>query len=478
MHSDLLKIEITQSSDIPLIFTTLKHLETQSGYHFTALKLALNELIENILKHAYHADNDEGVPIDLRVTFKLKPCQFQITLQEFGEPFDFTPYLSEAINQSSDHSKGFYLIYDLVDAFYFNNLGKAGKQFTLISAFSNCQLQEKQLLKDKAITHKNIDTLNIRHYQVGDETAISQLIYQNYDYTYYKPLFYKPIRVKKANTEDKVISFVAEVEGKIIGHFALVPRPHTNCTEVAIAIVHPQYKGQGIMNTMFVTLIEEAQSKQFRSIFGEAIMLHPYSQKANLKKGMYESAIVLGLVPGDIEIEHQLKIGQRSGVLLGYRIFERAHFELNLPSRYREQITLTYTQFDLTFKISKPQRHERKMQTFIDQELNLGTIKIDADIDNERLTTVVEMMMLEQNAMLYVDINLHRIKEIDTLVAQLNKHGFFYSGVMFDFYHDEDYLRLQKVTSKEIDIDHLVTYSHFSKKLLDFIQADKTTIGF
>ena len=164
--------------------------------------------------------------------------------------------------------------------------------------------------------------------------------------------------------------------------------------------------------------------------------------------------------------------------MLGYRIFKKVHFELNLPSRYKEQIETTYTQFDLTFKTLQTQLKEKTIQTFIDQELNLGTIKIDDDIDNESLTTTVEMMMLEQNAMLYVDINLHRIREIDTLVDQLNDHGFFYSGVMFDFYHDEDYLRLQKVTSKEIDIDHLVTYSHFSKKLLDFIQADKTSIGF
>ena len=475
MISDTITIEITQSSDIVLIFMALKQLERRSGYHFTSLELALSELLENILQHAYHADR--STPIDIKVTFTLKPCQLHISLQEFGEPFDFTPYLSEAIDQSSDHSKGFYLIYDLVDTFYFTNLGKQGKQFTLISTFSNCQRSETALPKTKP-SLLTLDNLSIRAFKDGDETAISQLIYKNYDYTYYKALFYQPLLIKQSNNNKRAFSFIAEIDKEIIGHFSLVPRPYTNSAEVAVAVVHPLYKGYGIMNKMFMRLIQSAKKMQFRSLFGEAIMLHPYSQKANLNKGMHESAIVLGLVPGDIEIEHQLKIGQRSGVLVGYRIFKQEHFNINLPTRYKEQIEKCYDQFTLDLQHTPTTEIKHDIQTYIDEELNLGTIQVDADLDNEQLTTVIEMMMLEQNAMLYVDINLHRISEIDALVAHLNHHGFFYSGVLFDFYHDEDYLRSQKITSKEIDIDHLVTYSQFSRTLLDFIRKDKAIIAF
>jgi len=477
MHSDTLKIEVTQSSDITLVFTALRHLAKRSEYSFRALELALSELIENVLEHAYHAD--ETTPIDLHITFELKACQLQITLREFGAPFDFTPYLSESIDQSSDHSKGFYLIYDLVDTFYFTNLGKSGKQFTLVSKLSNCHLELTQQQKEQSARHqKQLEKLQVRGFQEGDESAVSRLIYQNYDYTYYKPLFYEPLLVKEANANGKVLSFLAEIEGEVIGHFALVPRPGTNSGEVAIAVVHPQYKGHGIMSKMFIKLIEHAQSSGFRSLFGEAIMLHPYSQKANLKKGMHESAVVLGLVPGDIEIEHKLKIGQRSGVLLGYRLFTSAHHEMRVPKRYQTQIETTLAQFDITMNRPLPLREVSALTAHKDEELNLITLQIDADLEAETLTQTIEKTMLEQSAMIYADINLHRIEDIDTLVDTLNRHGFFYSGILFDFYHDEDYLRLQKVTSKEIDIDHLVTYSQFAKALLDYIREDKAAIGF
>ena len=84
--------------------------------------------------------------------------------------------------------------------------------------------------------------------------------------------------------------------------------------------------------------------------------------------------------------------------------------------------------------------------------------------------------MLEQTDMIYADINLHRVVKMDSMIERLNHHGFFYSGVMFDHYHDEDYLRLQKICSNKIETEHLVCYSEDAKRLLSFIKEDKKRI--
>jgi len=471
--SDTIQLHLHTSEDIVLVFILIEHLEKRSGFHFTAMKEALKELIENILEHAYKSINNT---IDINLIFTLKRCRLYVDVQEFGLPFDFTPFLSESMDQSSDHSKGFYRIYDLIDTFYFSNLGKQGKRFTLISHLKNCQLPQSMTTQEATTQNISHNDIEVRAFISSDAEEISRLIYRNYDYTYYKAMFYDPKAIALHNASQHIHSFVSLHQEKIIGHFALASRIGTNCSELSVAVVHPQYKGLGIMNKMFIDLIAYAKAHQFRSLFGEAIMLHPYSQKANLKKEMKESALVLGLVPEDIEIEHELKIGKRSGVLVGYLLFKKQRSPIYLPTHYKTWIQKSYQQFDITLNIPLKKRTLTAIQTHLDQELNLGVIQIDLEIDTLTLTCRLEKLMLEQTDMIYADINLHRITNIDTLVDALKKHGFFYSGILFDFYHDEDYLRLQKICSKNIDEDHLVTYSTFAKELLDYVKADQQSL--
>ena len=194
--NDSISIKITDINDIELLFSTLNHLEKRSGYHFEKIAIALKELIDNVISHAYQQSDKSDLVIE--VDFTLKACQLQIVVHEYGEPFDFTPYLSEPIDHSADHYKGFYRIYDLVDYFYFATISKEGKVFTLISYLANCQILTDTDQKVHSQKH-DIDEIDIRSFTNEDAEAISKLIYKNYDYTYYKPYFYEPHQIATAN---------------------------------------------------------------------------------------------------------------------------------------------------------------------------------------------------------------------------------------------------------------------------------------
>lgn len=474
MH-DSITIKITDADDTQLLFSTLEHLEKRSGYRFEKIATALQELIENVISHAYKESDKRNIALE--VDFELKECRLQIIVNEQGEPFDFTPYMSEPIDRSGDHKKGFYRIYDLVDHFYFTTRLKEGKRFTLITNFANCQADaDSGLINESEPEKQTLDKIVSRTFNSEDAEAISKLIYQNYDYTYYKPYFYEPRHIAAANLENKVHSIVALHQEKVIGHFALVPRVQSSSAEIAIAVVHPQFKGIGIMNHMFDLLIDEAKRRNYRAFYGEAIMLHPYSQKANLKHKMTETALVLGLVPADIEIEHNLKITQRSGVLLSYLLFDKQHHTTILPQRYKREIQKVYARANVTFTSKAVAEIDMPSQIHMDKELNLGFIQIEKSLKEPELIRFIEALILEQTDMIYADINLHRIEEIDGLTELLNRHGFFYSGVLFEHYHSEDYLRLQKICSKTIETDHLVCYSDDAKDLLQFIKEDKKRV--
>lgn len=473
---DEISLKITNTADSKLIYHTFSYLKERLPVSDLApLEEALMQIIENVLEHAYERDYE----IDITVHYYIYSCQLKIDVEDRGAPFDFSRYLSEPIDHSADHQKGFYRIYDLVDRFYFTPLPNAGKRFTLVQMFDKCfDIKTNQIINAEPLDRSTImQELHIRAFVVGDGDGISKLIYKNYDYTYYKYLFYEPQEVRKANEKGDIHSIVALHRNQIVGHFALIRSPYSNIAEIAVAAVDPQYKGMGIMNAMFDFLIFEAKRLGYDAIYGEAIMLHPYSQKANLTHGMSECAIVLGQVPSMTQIEHSLQNPLRSGVLVSYLLFDKRRCQHAHSSIYGEQIQKVYDAVKIEICDMQPPHAVRDAITHrVNAQLRLGYIQIEAEFEQRALMEILADLQKEHCDMLYADINLHRIKKIDTVIEILNAHGFFYSGVLLAYYESEDYLRLQRKNSKSVDEEQLVYYSKNAQELSAFIRADKERI--
>ena len=78
--------------------------------------------------------------------------------------------------------------------------------------------------------------------------------------------------------------------------------------------------------------------------------------------------------------------------------------------------------------------------------------------------------------MIYVNVNLETISNMDEVVEFLNEGNFFYSGVLFFKHQIYDYLHLQYRHSDIVGKDNLVCYSDFSKKLYKFILSDEKRV--
>jgi len=473
---DSITLEISNVNDVALIFSTYDYLRQKLPvYEMENLGVALQELVENIINHAYEKEYD----IALKVTFHIASCQIQIDVEDTGIPFDFSRYLSEPIDHSGEHRKGFYRIYDLVERFYFTPMPNEGKRFSLVQSFDRCfDIKVNKAIEEQINKEKVLQALQVRSFVRGDGDGIAKLIYRNYNYTYYKNLFYEPQEVRRVNESGDVHSIVAVYNQQIIGHFALVRAQFSNIAEIAVATVDPRFKKMGIMNKMFDYLIQKAQALGFQAIFGEAIMLHPYSQKANLSHGMTESAIALGEVPAHLEIEQKLKNMQRSASLIAFLLFDKHPRYLTKNSIYEKNIAEVYSQAGVELSQTPPPPERRDSFSYrINRNLNVGIIRIEAVLQTKEFESVFDDLLKEHCDMIYADLNLHRIEKIGEIILLLNTHGFFYSGVLFAFYGGEDYLRLQHKNSNHIDEDHLLYYSANAKKMLEFIKQDEKRVS-
>lgn len=474
MH-DKISLTLSNTSDIEVAYLLFHYLQERlDDYDLTNINVAFEELIENIIAHAYERDYD----INLVIVFLISSCRLQIDIEDNGIPFDFSRYLSEPIDHSAPHDKGFYRIYDLVDRFYLTPLPNEGKRFTLLHTFDRCfDIKTRKVIDENINKEKVLESLTIRSFKTGDGDGIAKLIYRNYHYTYYKHHFYEPHEVRQANESGDVHSIVAVYEDHIIGHFALVRTQFSNIAEIAVATVDPRYKQMGIMNKMFDYLIIKAKALGFLAIFGEAIMLHPYSQKANLSHGMTESAIILGEVPAQVEIEHKTKNRYRSAAMIAYLLFDTHARHISPSKTYGRSIIKVYEDAGVSLDGPSLSPIDREPVTYrINRPLNIGIIRFEAIIVEHEFVCILDDLLKEHCDMVYADLNLHRIAAIDDLITMLNRHAFFYAGVMFAYYDGEDYLRLQHVNSNRIDEEHLIYYSANAKAMLDFIRQDEQRV--
>ncbi|KYJ86850.1 GNAT family N-acetyltransferase [Sulfurovum riftiae] len=450
-----------------------------------ALIESTEELMRNAILHAYK-DRQGYIQIGLH-PFKTG---LRIDVHDWGLPMSYKKHISVPLEENA--SEGFNRIYDLMDLFEYQNLGKDGKKFVIIKYASHPLHKEEKvektvpLLPDKKPgVKKGEDDLPVivREFAEGDEEGIARLIYKNYGYSYIKDLFYYPQKVFESHGK-KFYSIVAQREGRIIGHFALVLVPESTIAEIGVAVVDPEFQGRGIMNRMLKLVLKKAREIKLDAVFGEAIMFHIYSQKANLHHGFSEAALMLGKVPVDTTIVNN-ELAQkykRGAVLVGYYFFTKERKKLYLPEVYKKQIKRTYSSATIPFVKAKKRREKVPEHVFLsytfDPPTNIAKIRIDhygKDL-KQKFLILLDQLKAKHCDMIYADISLEKIPQIDKVVKLMNKRGFFYSGVMF-FYHERgDYLRLQLKHSDKIGSKNYVCYSDFCKRLSKYIRKDEKRV--
>ncbi len=436
---------------------------------------ATRELLFNAVNHAYPAQYQGAIDIDLSFLYS----GVEISIHDMGFPFDFKSHMS------SHKEGGLRRLKRHVDRLSFTNMGKKGKSFTIYKKhplnIENRVFYPYSDLEDESPSSLKPASIQIRDFEPSDEEAISRLIYNNYTYSYYKSLFYYPKKILALNETDKIGSVVAETKEKeIVGHFALIKVPNSNSAEIGVAVVRPDYKGKGIMNSMLSRIIQRAKEAKFNAIFGEALMLHPFSQRANLHHGFAESALLLGIVPNSVSLTdpNAIRSKKRAPVLVAYKVLNGKKIRtVFIPEVYAEIVERVYENNGL--EILKREKTENRGQNRMDIELSrytrTGTLVIDSLAENfsRQVRTCLRSLYRKHVEMIYVDINMVSCEKIDEAVNMLKEEGFVFAGILLYRRAEFDYLRMQMPNSDNIDTgEQIVCHSDFCKELLSIISAE------
>jgi N-acetylglutamate synthase-like GNAT family acetyltransferase len=437
-------------------------------------------LVAFTLDNAY-PDDDLG---EIEVTLEADTDLVHVTVHDWGLPLtsaggDFGP-LPEPLAALAPDAQNIQLL----------NLGSDGKRLTAdVPAPSSGGGRSARRYHIEAAPRlakageQMAGSIEVRAATPQDAEAIAQLLYENYHLSYVHADFYRPRYLIAALASGELLSAIAVHDGRVIGHHALMPVAEVASAETGAAVVHSAYRGLGIFGRLFGHTLDAARERGLASVFGDAVTIHPYSQRAERSHGYRETALQLGMVPAQTTMRGFGADGprRRTATLRSYRPFDVHPRQVALPTPYRELLESVYGNVGLSIEArTKASPLEGDSVTFqLDEPRSLGFLRLrrwDGETPTA-LKTAVRHLLSRHVDVVYADVDMVAVSDVEEATAELNELGFFAAGLALHGPHGHDHFRLQLLDSEQIEVDEIVCDSPFGEALKRRVLEDLARVG-
>jgi serine/threonine-protein kinase RsbW len=443
-----------------------------------ALTQATTRLVDFALEHSYPPGADGEIAVEAH----LFDGGVRIDVHDWGLPLELQRVRAEtASHLVSPLTIAGVDLDGLVDEVSFQNLAQDGKLFSIVKhCVHDSPVSVAAPLVSDHDDHEVVaraEDVVVRPFAEGDEEAICRLVYRNYANTYGSEFFYVPEKLLDRNLSGDVVSSVALVDGELVGHHALL-REETPFAETGAAVIHPDYKGLGIYNRIAEHTIAHARESGLPGVWSQTVTIHPYSQKAADTHGYRATAVAVGRARASIRLEGNAltRTGKRHAIVVVFLCFDRPGRSLFLPELYRDELLATYANLGLEAEDRRaPASVGTGVTAELDAGLNVGTITVSR-WDEDAFSRAFHYLLAKHCDMVYADLDLETVGEVDAAVERLNRHGFFYSGVMLLQRDGHDHLRMQYENTVDADEDEIVCYADFAQELRDYVLADRRRV--
>lgn len=444
------------------------------------LDKVLVEIFKNIVKYGFEGDTSKYIQISIYKELHT----FVVALEDKGVPFDY-----ENLEKGEDKRFRSYLSKGYADQVHFYCLGNKGNRTEIVKNLPASDIREEMDISEHH-DHIKLDpvgegaTVRIDLLDQGKIHDVVRLVYKCYGYTYANEFMYYPEQIESRLHSNLMSSCGAyDSKNKVIGHLAFIfSKPGARVGESGEAVVDPRYRGHGIFPKMKSFLTEHAVSQGLIGVYGEAVTIHPYSQKGSLELGSTETGFLLGYSPGTVSfqnISEKKKPRRQSIALMFTPVLKSRKTKIYVPQIYKKLITTIYKRMGYSRHIevensqseySAKGKCHLKVSIRSDHNQGLLTIeKFGKDIIGE-IHFHLKQLCLQRIDCIYIDIPIKR-KGAGFIASKLREMGFFY-GYIIPEYSDSDVLRLQYLNNVDISKDDIKTASDFGAKLLDTIFDD------
>jgi anti-sigma regulatory factor (Ser/Thr protein kinase)/GNAT superfamily N-acetyltransferase len=449
-----------------------------AGNDIEQLELVVEEACVNVIEHAF----DPGEQGSFDVVILRKPGQVVVAVEDQGLPFDFREFDAE-----KESGLGTILMKAFADEIHFLNLGRRGKRVELVKnlPYKDVEAYISGEEKDRTLSLPPVPKdvqLTIRLMKPDESVDLARCVYRCYGYTYANGDVYFPDRVREFLESGLLISHVAlGPDDEVIGHMAIRKEyPDARIGERGQAVVDPRYRGHGLLNKLISALVEHAKDMGMYGTYGEAVTVHPYSQKAAFSIGARETGVLLGFTPATMlfkKIQEGNRQQRQAAVLLYTRVNEEPWRDVYPPFHHQTIIRRIYERNNFrrniinALDVKKPadvppsSQVDVRVQTDASRAFML-VAQYGADLEELVKFRLLELCLRRIDC-IYIDLPLSH-PATPKFCASMEMLGFFFAGVIPEM-SEGDVLRLQYLNNVDTDLENIQVASDFGKELLDYV---------
>lgn len=462
-----------------------------------ALELAAEEAFQNICTHAY----PDGTPGDIIVNGEMLEGELRLEFMDEGLPFDPALLNSQPKQMKSETSGlGLKLIHHSVDEVRWVNRGRQGKAMCLVkqmpvqdAAYNDTQTaalsptddhhprSEQVQASRHPVTQKQ--SFIIRPLQPEDALQVARLFWLTYGYSYKNEAFYRPEGLLDLVTRGVLMSYVAVTQGgEVAGHAGLLRPEPVPMAELALLVVSPLYRGQGLMQPFFSALTNQAHEMGLFGLSFNSVTSHPVSQRKIIKIGAYPCGLDLGACPPRQFKAMALEDGPRpreSFLHCFLYLKEAPPAVAYVPKRHQRIVRLIYEnlgRYPASAKdlASSDQGLEQRQEGFytvsFDRGLLKGVVRVKAADERqwpEIRRATEDLIDIAGAEAVNLDLPLAQPSTAD-LCELAEAAGFFFAGVWPHAAEDGDMLRLIRLPAP-MNMNTLQLHSDFSNELAQYV---------
>jgi len=436
----------------------------------------LAEAVEEVCANIFEQGFGPGEPASFDVVLMRRPGHVVVAVEDQGLPFDFLSL--EADKQSGLACPALARCADTVRF----SLGARGNRveiakrlpFDHIEAFIATGKAAPVAAPSTAIADAAV---TLRLMTPDDAIAVARCTYAVYGYTLPDDYLYFPDRMREMLAGGLLEVCVGTTpDGEVVCYLTCeVEHASAPVGYLEEGLVDPRFRHHGLLEQMLGFVRKRVTERGMLGVYGEAVTVHPYSQKSNLALGFFVTGVQLGdettvafKQMADVEAK------KRTATILNFlKTNDGPRRVVYAPPRHRAMIERIYAHGGL-----QRETKEAGVSTLapgarvtVDASAAWSEASIRVTAYGSDLVDLVRARLRE--------LCLHRIDWIcldlplshpgaAQLCAPLEALGFFFAGIIPDI-ADDDVLRLQYLNEIEADVASAQIASDFGKELFAYV---------
>ncbi|MBU2491513.1 MAG: ATP-binding protein [Bacteroidetes bacterium] len=471
---------------LPAVTQFVKQAATKAGLDERdagRLEIVVEEACVNVIEYSF--PNNKSGTYD--VIIERLPGKILVAVEDKGTPVDYTKF-----DDVSDSGLGVFLMKKIADELYFKNTAEGGKRVELVKNLpykeaEELKLPEEKLKPEEMVLAPLTEKVTVDFMVPDQSRELAKFVYKVYGNNFsHESIYFPDKRIEEIESGLLDACVILNERSEIVGHLAMsLSAVDSMVGQSCQAIVDPRYIKHGLFKKMKEFMIDNANARGMYGLYSEVPADNIINQQSNISLNTHEIGVLMGDIISNFsrsKNNENVKNIRTASILFYIKINEEPALNVYPPYHHKTIISKIYNKHKLNRTIRTTSR------TNIDRALVDKTavrVKVLPETSTAYLSITDYGLDFKQHIMFRIKEFVHRKIECIYLDLPLNNPytqllcasfemlGFFFAGVIPEYYETGDVLRLQYLNNVELANKKLQTASEFGQELLDYVLKAK-----